>query len=383
MFYIFIYDKLLLSSTRIVNKKIKLYIFSPYSFIGGDTLSISRLINNLDSKNYDISFICLKKTRILNYLKKKNFEIKRINSTRTIFSFSEIKKIIKKDMKKNYKKYIFLSNQNFANVLSVIFLKRIKKLKIVLIERNHIDEFKYNQNIKNFFIKVLMKIFYKKTEKIIGISKKLSKDLSSFVNSKVYTIYNPSYDKKIYNLSNKKIKFTQKKNLILSVGRFEKQKDIFTILRAFLLVINKIEANLLLIGYGSQLNEIQKFIKENKIKKRVKLLTNVNNPHPYYKFAKIFILASKYEGFGNVIVEAGMFKIPIIASDCNSGPREILLNGKGGSLFPVGNSHKLAKLIIDNITKKNNTKIKILFNSLNRFNIKTITKKYKNIFENI
>ena len=102
-----------------------------------------------------------------------------------------------------------------------------------------------------------MKIFYKKTEKIIGISKKLSKDLSNFVNSKVSTIYNPAYDKKIYNLSNEKINFIPKKNLILSVGRFEEQKDIFTILRAFLLVLNKIEANLLLIGYGSQLNKIQ------------------------------------------------------------------------------------------------------------------------------
>ena len=145
-----------------MNKKIKLYIFSPYSFIGGDTLSISRLIDNLDSKNYDISFICLKKTRILNYIKKKNFKVKRINSTRTLFSIFKIKKIIKKDIKRNYKKYIFLSNQNFANVLSIIFLKKIKNLKIILIERNHIDEFKYNPNIKNFFIKILMKIFYKK-----------------------------------------------------------------------------------------------------------------------------------------------------------------------------------------------------------------------------
>ena len=100
-----------------MNKKIKLYIFSPYSFIGGDTLSISRLIANLDTKNYDISFICLKKTKILNYLKKKKFKIIRTNTTRTIFSIFDIIKIIKKDLKKKYKKYIFLSNQNFANIV--------------------------------------------------------------------------------------------------------------------------------------------------------------------------------------------------------------------------------------------------------------------------
>ena len=78
-----------------------------------------------------------------------------------------------------------------------------------------------------------------------------------------------------------------------------------------------------------------------------------------------------------------MFKIPIIASNCNSGPNEILLNGKGGDLFPIGNHHKLSKIILNKIKKKNNLKTTILFNSLNRFNIKNITNKYKNIFENI
>ena len=53
-------------------KKIKLYIFHPYSNVGGADLSISRLINNLDNKKYDITFICLNKPGIIRYLKKKN-----------------------------------------------------------------------------------------------------------------------------------------------------------------------------------------------------------------------------------------------------------------------------------------------------------------------
>ena len=53
-------------------KKIKLYIFHPYSNVGGADLSISRLINNLDNKKYDITFICLNKPAIVQYLKKKN-----------------------------------------------------------------------------------------------------------------------------------------------------------------------------------------------------------------------------------------------------------------------------------------------------------------------
>ena len=87
-------------------------------------------------------------------------------------------------------------------------------------------------------------------------------------------------------------------------------------------------------------------------KNKVQIQKNINNPYPYYKYSKLFILASKYEGFGNVIVEAAMFKVPIISSNCNSGPPEILLNGKGGDLFKVGNYLSLSEKIIKNLKVK-------------------------------
>ena len=61
----------------------------------------------------------------------------------------------------------------------------------------------------------------------------------------------------------------------------------------------------------------------------------MSNPYPYYKKANLFILTSLYEGFGNVLTEAAMFEVPIISTDCNSGPREILMNGKGGNLIKI------------------------------------------------
>ena len=65
--------------------KIKIYIFHPYSGIGGADLSLSRLINNLDKRFYDITFITLKSPKIRYYLKRK-IEIISLNSNRTIFS---------------------------------------------------------------------------------------------------------------------------------------------------------------------------------------------------------------------------------------------------------------------------------------------------------
>ena len=106
-----------------MTKKNKIYFFHPYSGKGGADLSISRLINGLDDKKYEIDFLSLNYPKIKKKIKHKiNYKI--INSNRTLFSFNEINKHIEKD--KNYKKKIFISNQNFANSLSTIFLKKKK-----------------------------------------------------------------------------------------------------------------------------------------------------------------------------------------------------------------------------------------------------------------
>ena len=138
-----------------------------------------------------------------------------------------------------------------------------------------------------------------------------------------------------------------------------------------------------MIGFGSKFKKLKEFVKNNGIQNKVQILKNISNPYPYYKYSKLFILASKYEGFGNVIVEAAMFKVPIISSNCNSGPPEILLNGKGGDLFEIGNYLSLSEKIIKNLKSENKKKIDYLFKSLKRFDIKNHYKKYEEIFSKI
>ena len=118
----------------------------------------------MNDKKYEIDFLSLNTPLIKKKILKKIKYI-RIKSSRTLFSFSQIINYIKND-EKDYAKKIFISNQNFANILSVIFLRKIKNVKIVLLERNHIDEFKYYTGfidfIKKKIIKILMIFFYRK-----------------------------------------------------------------------------------------------------------------------------------------------------------------------------------------------------------------------------
>ena len=365
--------------------KYKIYVFHPYSKIGGADLSISRLIKNLDNKNFDVDFIFLNQQKLTKYLnlEKKNINFINVNSKRALFSIFKIRDHLIKDRKRRYKKYIFLSNQNFANILSFFILFKIDWIKQILIERNHIDEFKYDNSIKKKIIFILMKLLYKKADSIIGISKILTKDLTKLVNKKVVTIYNPAFDINIFKASKTKIHLKKKKNTFLTIGRLENQKDTITILKAFKLLIKVINARLIIIGYGSELKNIKNFISNNKLKNRITILTKVKNPFPYYKLADTFILSSKFEGFGNVLVEAAMFKLNIISSNCNSGPKEILKNGRYGQLFNVGDHVKLSKQMYRSLKNKKLYNRNELYNSLKRFDIKNNVSKYKKLFKQV
>ena len=360
-------------------KKIKLYIFHPYSRIGGADLSLSRLINNLDGKKYSITFITLEKPRIKFYLKKK-IEIHIIKKERAIYSLFEIRKIVKKN-KNKFSKIIFLSNQNFANIISVFALTRINWIKLILIERNNPIELDYSKKFKDKLIKILIKVTYRFSDKIISISKELGRDLQKICNKNVSTIYNASYDLNIFKLAKKKM--VKKNKIILNVARFEKQKNHIMLLKSFKDIHKQINAKLILIGYGSEKKNILDYINKFNLKKKVLLITDSKNLFSYFKIADLFVLTSIYEGFGNVLVEAGMFKIPIISTNCKSGPKEILNNGKFGDLVNVGDTKKLSKLILKNLKKPNKDKVLKMYKSLKIFNIKEHVTKYEKIFDNI
>ena len=136
------------------------------------------------------------------------------------------------------------------------------------------------------------------------------------------------------------------------------------------------------MGRGVERENLIKAIKEKKLEKFIKLISFQNNPYPYIKACDLFILSSKYEGLPNVLLEAATLKKFIISTNCPTGPREILNNGKGGFLFKIGDYRSLAKKILFFIKnkKKLNKLKKINYKSLSRFNYtKNLESYYKAI----
>ena len=130
---------------------------------------------------------------------------------------------------------------------------------------------------------------------------------------------------------------------------------------------------------------MKNYINENNLNNLIKLINFKKNPFPYIKQADLFILTSSFEGLPNVLLESLVLNKFIISSNCRTGPREILLSGKGGDLFKIGDYKKLAKLIIDfKLQRKNKIKkLQLAKKNLFRFDYKVNLKKYLDLVNSL
>ena len=86
----------------------------------------------------------------------------------------------------------------------------------------------------------------------------------------------------------------------------------------------------MILGKGELKNNLERYINENNLEKNVKIKDYVENPYPFIRQADLFVLSSKFEGLPNVLLESLTLNKFIISSNCQTGPKEILMNGKGG-----------------------------------------------------
>ena len=244
--------------------------------------------------------------------------------------------------------------------------------------------------MKNLLIYTLIKFIYPKSHKVIAISKGLLESLKKIsAKSKIQLIYNPAYDQKIKLLAKKRIKFKFNNELryIICVSRFSKRKGIEDLILSFNKCIQKLGyLRLILIGYGNREKKIIELINKKKIADKVMIINNCSNPYPYIKLSNLFVFNSKYEGFANVLVESISLDTPVISTNCNSGPSEILLNGKGGDLIPTyDNIDQLSKKILKFFSSPKilMNKNKIAKAKLKRFSVKKNVQQFQKVFKNI
>ena len=140
-----------------------------------------------------------------------------------------------------------------------------------------------------------------------------------------------------------------------------------------------------IVGEGGERDEISQLIVQLHLEEHVHLLGYQSNVYKYLKYADLFVQTSLYEGCPNALIEAVAAGLPAIATDCLSGPDEVLLQGQGGDLIPIGDAAKLAERIdayFDD-PKELQEKQQLAKAKLDRFKNETTMERYINLLEQV
>lgn len=185
--------------------------------------------------------------------------------------------------------------------------------------------------------------------------KEKTEKLYPFLKDRLIRIYNPFDIEKIQELSQDLSEIIEEKkellkdNYIISVGRLDNySKDYYTLLKGFKGAKERgITEKLYILGEGEERKLVESWIIELNLKNDVILLGKYRNPYPWIKNANLFVHSSRFEGLPTVLIESLICGVPVISSDCPTGPSEILKKGTIGPLYDVGDSETLKKQILE------------------------------------
>ena len=248
--------------------------------------------------------------------------------------------------------YVLVTAQTHINLVGVIAkVISMNRTRVVICEHNDMRAVVKNHP-KERYRPILAHWLYPKADSIVAVSNGVAESLviaAGIQREKIQVIYNPVISDEMVELANEPASHPwfqgDEHKTILAVGRLEGQKDFFTLLQAVNLVLRSTPVRLVILGEGSQRAALTNLAEKLEISEILNMPGYVLNPYSLMKRASVFVLSSRFEGFPGVLVEAMACGVPVVSTNCQSGPEEILAGGKFGRMVPVGDYKALAEAI--------------------------------------
>ncbi len=283
---------------------------------------------------------------------------------------------------------ILISGHTGLNVLaSVAVWLSGNRIKHIITEHSPISRNISSMScLKRTLLPTAVRIAYRRRHCIVAVSNDVRSDLmmlSGLSENQISVIHNPVLNDDFSRKVNEHVDhqwFRDNIPVILGVGRLTPQKDFGTLIRAFALVRSEVPARLVILGEGDERKNLEALVADLGLQDSVELLGYVPNPYPYMAAATVFVLSSIFEGFGNVIVEALAAGTPVVSTDCEGGPKDILDCGKYGRLVPVGNPSQLAEAIIGVIKNRTQSDLSVLKGRAQMFTSHHVARQYMDLF---
>lgn len=355
-------------------KKKKIYFILPGLTFGGAERVISILANELDSEKFQTTIVLFSKKGFhLDELKSRvqiiDFNIERIRSA--IFP---LLKLIYKD-----KPDFVMGGWGEVSALLAPFISFFSKTKFVARETNVVSE-----HVKRKEILFLYK-FYNRFHKIIAQSNDMQRDLIKNFNispQKLVKINNPvNFDLLDQKLTEKvKLPFDPKFKNVVAIGNLSHRKGFDMLLKVFSHLKNE-HIKLYILGDGDEREELFK-LKEDLELNNVEFLGIQTNPYPFLAKADLFVLSSRYEGFPNVLLEAGACGTYALANNCPGGIDEIIQPNINGEISSIENAEEFASKIKVLVSQDYDSEL-IRDSIRSRFAKEIIVEQYNQVFDSL
>ncbi|MDP9183887.1 MAG: glycosyltransferase [Actinomycetota bacterium] len=201
---------------------------------------------------------------------------------------------------------------------------------------------------------VLMRWAYRRADAVAAVSEGVAEDLvrtCRLAPGSVHVLNNPVVTPDMVRLRQEPVSHPWLREgslpVVLAVGRLVPQKDFGLLLEAFAMLRRSHAARLVILGEGASRADLERRAGELGVAEDVSLPGFCTNPYPAMAAADVFVLCSRWEGSPGVLIEAMACGAPVVATDCPSGPRQVLDGGRHGRLVPVGDATALRDGIVD------------------------------------
>ena len=367
----------------------KVCFFLPSLEGGGAQKVMVHLANGFSNKGFEVDLVLVTAEGPYLKLLQNKVNIIDLKSDGVIAGLPKLIRYLKSE-----KPMSVLSTQEHSNIVAILaclFARNKSKVFVRLvnfpIQNSYFHQYPPSKKLQSYLVPRLARFLYPFANGIIAPSGELAQeyiDIYRLPREKVLTVYNPAITSELLAKCNEPLDHpwfgSDQPPVILGVGRLTLQKDFTTLLRAFQKARNVQPIRLIILGEGEERPKLEALAQDLNIAADVDFPGFVDNPYCYMKRSSLFVLSSLWEGMPNVLLEAMACGIPVVATDCKTGPKEILESGKWGELVPVGDIGTLANSILVSLNGFTKTPSKDYMES--RFGINSILDQYIRILTN-
>lgn len=366
----------------------KISIFLPYLADGGAERVSITLVNEFLRNGYKVDLLLANSTG--NYFNDilPSVNLVKFNKKGVLNALPDLVCYLKREKPK-----ILISVLEHANIIAILakIFCRIKLKLIITVHSSFVRERHSDFSFKDWVVYLLSRFLYQYSDIIVTVSEGVSanaRKIFRLPEEKVKTIYNAVINDNLFKQSLVPIEnqifmrcINDKKKIILAIGRLVKQKDYPTLIEAMrILKSRRHDMVLFILGQGKEEDSVNELIRKLMLTDTIHLLGFCNNPFAYLKKADLFVLASIWEALPTVLIEALALGVPIVSTDCENGPKEILKDGLYGKLVKVRDASELAEAIynsLDNPIRYDYLK------AVERFTANEVYKKYDNLIKTL